>query len=528
SDDGNGQYHKVVTKYLVKSLLKVPIKDKKQVLGVLSVDHAVQNNKMFSTQDLNLLTILAKYAAIAIDNAQRYERATQYAEKLDSVLKETDDQVPLHPPPTPTRESDREALQKFNEGLRSQQDVIAKAKADTHSLTQSLQQKVDAAQEIASQLATWETQVGALLPQLDWIAQTALRQRGTAPLNPDHVLNDQTILLDLLLSHLKDGVLFCNRNGDILNASHSAERILKVSKETLCQRQLQELFPDDAHWEHLVGSVRLGISLTDNTMPPPPTTSATFYQGDRVIQATLYSLNQGRTDQDTVIVALLQDLSVEAEGWRVRDEMVNELSEKLRTPLSTVHTYSDMLLNESVGLITTKQRRYLERIRQGVDQMEEQLKHSVSLLKDDLTRSETNEALLLAALKSALNAAREELTLAGVKLKVDINPPLPPIQVSLDFFTRIMTELLIKAGTHVPQGHEMHLSADLQQGETQPHYLVINIVSPNPRVQVKQAIKDDPDIQAMAKAAQYHGGRIWIDIDYQGQWTISFLLPTPE
>ena len=91
-----------------------------------------------------------------------------------------------------------------------------------------------------------------------------------------------------------------------------------------------------------------------------------------------------------------------------------------------------------------------------------------------------------------------------------------------------MTDLLIKAGAHVSEGQEMHLAAHIQENDNQPAYFVVNIVSPNPRIEIKQKIKEDPNLQAISQAVHYQGGRIWIDIDYQGQWSISFLLPIAE
>ena len=115
---------KVKTGYLVKSILKVPIKGRDgRVLGVLSVDHAIDSFKAFSDQDVNLLTSLADYASIAIENAQRYEEVTRRAEALRQSLNQAGETTRM-----PSRDADREALQKFNEGLRHQQEAVEQAR----------------------------------------------------------------------------------------------------------------------------------------------------------------------------------------------------------------------------------------------------------------------------------------------------------------------------------------------------------------------------------------------------------------
>jgi putative methionine-R-sulfoxide reductase with GAF domain len=60
---------KVVTGYLVKSILYVPVAVKDRVIGVLVVDNQTPD-KPFSDDDEKLLQVLAGYAAIALENAR--------------------------------------------------------------------------------------------------------------------------------------------------------------------------------------------------------------------------------------------------------------------------------------------------------------------------------------------------------------------------------------------------------------------------------------------------------------------------
>lgn len=57
--------------YFVKSLLNVPIKNKDEIIGVLAVNNK-DAARPFTDRHLNLLTALADYASVAIDNARLY------------------------------------------------------------------------------------------------------------------------------------------------------------------------------------------------------------------------------------------------------------------------------------------------------------------------------------------------------------------------------------------------------------------------------------------------------------------------
>ncbi|HEM60738.1 MAG TPA: response regulator, partial [Chloroflexi bacterium] len=67
-----GRDFKVKTGYLVKSLLHVPLLLRGEVIGVLSVDNQISDVE-FSEEHQYLLSTLADYAAISIENATLYE-----------------------------------------------------------------------------------------------------------------------------------------------------------------------------------------------------------------------------------------------------------------------------------------------------------------------------------------------------------------------------------------------------------------------------------------------------------------------
>jgi GAF domain-containing protein/FixJ family two-component response regulator len=65
----------------VKSFLNVPLKFRKEVLGVLSVG-SVASEESFSKEDKYLLSVLADYASVGIENARLYESVQRRAEEL--------------------------------------------------------------------------------------------------------------------------------------------------------------------------------------------------------------------------------------------------------------------------------------------------------------------------------------------------------------------------------------------------------------------------------------------------------------
>jgi two-component system NtrC family sensor kinase len=78
---------KVVTGYLVRSLIHVPLTAGGRVIGVLSV-HNRTNPRAFSQNDMKLLSALANYAAIALQNAWLHEAIKKHAAQTEVAYTE--------------------------------------------------------------------------------------------------------------------------------------------------------------------------------------------------------------------------------------------------------------------------------------------------------------------------------------------------------------------------------------------------------------------------------------------------------
>lgn len=83
---------KIKTSYLVHSLVYVPLQLRGHTFGVLGVDNR-QVSRPFTDHDVKLLTALAEYAVIAMENARMFETATRERNQLEAILNSTHDGV---------------------------------------------------------------------------------------------------------------------------------------------------------------------------------------------------------------------------------------------------------------------------------------------------------------------------------------------------------------------------------------------------------------------------------------------------
>lgn len=83
---------KIKTSYLVHTLIYVPLQVRGRVIGVLGVDNR-QSGHPFTEDHISLMTALADYAAIAIENARLFAHTEQERAKLEAILTHIQDGV---------------------------------------------------------------------------------------------------------------------------------------------------------------------------------------------------------------------------------------------------------------------------------------------------------------------------------------------------------------------------------------------------------------------------------------------------
>jgi two-component system NtrC family sensor kinase len=91
---GESQWQKIKTYYLVKSLMYIPLIMGSRAIGVLGVSNRMKD-ALFDRRDVRVLSALADYATIAIQNASLYTETDNERNKISTILSQTDDPVLL-------------------------------------------------------------------------------------------------------------------------------------------------------------------------------------------------------------------------------------------------------------------------------------------------------------------------------------------------------------------------------------------------------------------------------------------------
>lgn len=225
-------------------------------------------------------------------------------------------------------------------------------------------------------------------------------------------------------------------------------------------------------------------------------------------------------------------------------EAISSIAQELRQPMSSIMGYTDLLLGESVGLLGAMQRKFLERVRTGIERMG-------TLLNDliQVTALESGQLSLrlhsidpLSCIEGALSKVGPTLQEKDLTLRIDLPESVPAVHADPEAVTQIVLHLMNNAIVVSPPAGQVALSAQIQIDD-QEGYFMLSVsdsgdgIPPEDLGRVFQRLHqtDRLIIQGIGDAgiglslvkalSEAQGGRVWVESEVGVGSTFTILLP---
>lgn len=228
-------------------------------------------------------------------------------------------------------------------------------------------------------------------------------------------------------------------------------------------------------------------------------------------------------------------------------DAIASIAQDLRQPMSSILGYTDLLLGESVGLLGAMQRKFLDRVRSGIERMG-------TLLNDliQVTALETGTMSLTPGPVDLMHCVEEAITQVSgpmreknLALRMDLPDEVPPVLGDDDAVIQILVHLLSNAISVSPEGDEVVIASRVQEteqggflmlalsdaGEGIPSNELARVFHHNYRADsaIIQGIGESSVALPLVKAlCETLGGRVWVDSEVGVGSTFTVLLPLAE
>lgn len=228
-------------------------------------------------------------------------------------------------------------------------------------------------------------------------------------------------------------------------------------------------------------------------------------------------------------------------------EVIVSISQELRQPLSSIVGYTDLLLGESVGILGTLQRKFVERIKSSTAR--------IGSLIDDLIQVTSMDAGpmkltlepvdLNTIIDSAMSYTSSQIREKNITLHLDLPKEIQPIHADREALQQILIHLLQNAGAASPSEGTISLKVQTRSEKDQ-QYMLMQVsdtgggIPPEdlPRVFTRlyrannvliQGVGDTGVGLSIAKTlTEAQKGRIWVESEAGVGATFSVLLPVAK
>jgi PAS domain S-box-containing protein len=335
-----------------------------------------------------------------------------------------------------------------------------------------------------------------------------------------------------ILESIADGVIVSGQAGEVVLVNAAAERILGLSRQQLLRQPIKWLY----------------VKLLQG-MGKRAGEQAVFEWNGKMVMGSLAPVKM----LDGALlghVAVFRDVTREQQAERAKSEFVAAISHELRTPMTSIKGYSDLLAAGAAGHVTTQQRGFLDVVSANAERMIGLVNKliAVSEMERGLVQIETRPVDMGQIIEEAVQAVHSQAVGCQLELTVNLPPDLSPVRGDPQYLRQIMDNLLDNAVRYTPAKGRVAVwaaEAHLEDGGASPqHYLVVNVrdtgvgipQQEHGRIFEKFYRVDNPlSLQAggtgmglaiVKSLVIAHGGRVWVESQPGAGSTFSFIIPT--
>jgi signal transduction histidine kinase len=523
----------------VGPILVQPLVAEGEAIGAIVVGNS-RSQRSFTPNEAKLCQSMADQLLGAIQNARRYQNAQDelagLKEALDEknrLVEESCDQAQKSADQLSTLQAEAEDLARRAEADREQRNALEIKLVTSQAEAEALAQRLVV---LESDLKQAHANLEA---QLHWHEDELARRQAEW---------DETVEVaqwtESLLQSMTAGILLASSDALIQEANLAAEILLDRDYEELQGLELG-LISDDSRWQRAVASAAEGEAVRLTTQ-----VGANTLMCDVAPWPDLES-PQG---QMKGIIVILQDISAEVEEQQVYLQNAASMVDELRTPMTSILSYVDLLLSEAVGLVGESQHKFLSRIQTSAERLVDMTNDLTRLTRgeESWTRPRCRPVDISTLVELAVAGCSDYLEDRALAIDLDLAENLA-IRADPDHLRRVMSYLLSNAclasavggRIEVRTAHANGLGVDQAPLDVNGDDFVIVSVRDTggglsedalPRVFDRTRPSQTPSglgesgagLDLVKTLVEAHGGRIWFESETGVGTTFSFVLPLNE
>jgi len=262
---------------------------------------------------------------------------------------------------------------------------------------------------------------------------------------------------EAIIFSISDAVIVTNRFDELILANEAAEKLLGFTLSSAMRKNTDRIC-SDGMLVRLIRETRnhaktVTRRVVEHTMD---------HKGeDRTFAITL-SCVMGNGEEVSGVVAVLHDVTREKEIARMKSEFVSNVSHELKTPLSSIKAYMEMLVDGEAHDETMRQEFY-EIISTETNRLHRMIENilNISRIEAGVVKVVKEPLSLTAVVTQALDVALPQASNKDIQVHQNLAPVYYQVEADHDMIYQAVLNLLSNAIKYTPQGGEVSVSISL-------------------------------------------------------------------
>jgi PAS domain S-box-containing protein len=271
---------------------------------------------------------------------------------------------------------------------------------------------------------------------------------------------------EAILTSIGDGLVVVDKEGKISYINKSFEEMLGWKSQEIIGKSMVEVVPrEDLHGIEVSFKERILTQVLAGQKFVADLTNPFYYLRKDKSRFPVSSIVAPVVLNKKIVgaVEVFRDITKEKGIDKAKTEFVSLASHQLRTPLSTVNWYSEMLLTGDVGEISDEQKLYLEEIYKGNQRMVDLVNTLLDVSRIELGTfdGESKPTNIVALVESVLDEQKLQIDGKKLKLKCVFAAHIPLMQVDPKLIRMVMQNLLSNAIKYTPERGKISIALAL-------------------------------------------------------------------
>ena len=285
----------------------------------------------------------------------------------------------------------------------------------------------------------------------------------------DDLSNERKILIETkaideaILASIGDALVVIDRDGYITFVNKAFEATTGWKAKEVLGKVLVDVVPSETENGHPVETKERFITkILDGENPESDHASTIYYVRKNKTRFPVNSLVKGIVIDGEMVGAVktFRDITLEKDIDKAKTEFVSLAAHQLRTPLSAIGWYTEMLLSGDAGELTEMQKKYLDQIYSGNERMVGMVRSFLNVSRIELgtLQMECEETDVEKLLQSVAEEEKQNILAKEINMNFNFEKNIPKITIDPKKIRMVFQNLLSNAVKYTPVKGDIDIS----------------------------------------------------------------------